>query len=193
MKNSRTAEEEPMPSQILLHCCCAPCSSAILEWMQGHGVQPIIFYSNPNIYPAEEYQIRKNEITRYAKELNLEIIEDDYDHETWLNEVKGLEQEPERGNRCLQCFKLRMLRSAKKAVELGLPEFTTTLASSRWKSLDQINAAGRWAAEQVGGKVKFNEKNWRKGGLQERRNQLLKEIGFYNQLYCGCEFSMRKE
>ena len=182
-----------MPSQILLHCCCAPCSSAILEWMQGHGVLPIIFYSNPNIYPAEEYQIRKNEITRYAKELNLEIIEDDYDHETWLNEVKGLEQEPERGNRCLQCFKLRMLRSAKKAVELGLPEFTTTLASSRWKSLDQINAAGRWAAEQVGGKVKFNEKNWRKGGLQERRNQLLKEIGFYNQLYCGCEFSMRKE
>lgn len=193
MKNSKTPEGEPMPSRILLHCCCAPCSSAILEWMAQHGVQPTLFYCNPNIYPLEEYLIRKNEITRYAEKLGLEIIDDDYDHEAWLREVRGLEQEPERGGRCLKCFKLRMLRAALKAVELGLPEFTTTLASSRWKSLGQINEAGRWAAEQVDGKVRFNEKNWRKGGLQERRNVLLKEIGFYNQLYCGCEFSFRQD
>lgn len=185
-------EEEPMSSRILLHCCCAPCSSAILEWMMAHDVKPILFYCNPNIYPLEEYMIRKNEITRYAEKLGIEIIDDDYDHEAWLCHVKGLEQEPERGGRCLQCFKLRLLRTAQKAVELGLPEFTTTLASSRWKSLDQINAAGQWASEQVGGAVKFNEKNWRKGGLQQRRNELLKENGFYNQLYCGCEFSFRK-
>ena len=161
--------------------------------MHDHGVQPTIFYCNPNIYPQEEYLIRKNEITRYAEQLGLEIIEDEYDHEAWLEEIKGLEQEPERGGRCLQCFKLRMLRSAKKSIELGLPEFTTTLASSRWKSLEQINAAGQWAAEQTGGRVKFNEKNWRKGGLQQRRNDLLKENGFYNQLYCGCEFSFRNK
>ncbi len=185
-------EEEPMSSSILLHCCCAPCSSAILEWMMAHDVKPTLFYCNPNIYPLEEYLIRKNEITRYAEKLGIEIIDDDYDHEAWLCHVKGLEQEPERGGRCLQCFKLRLLRTAQKAVELGLPEFTTTLASSRWKSLDQINAAGQWASEQVGGIVKFNEKNWRKGGLQQRRNELLKENGFYNQLYCGCEFSFRK-
>lgn len=193
MKNKATRDEDPMSSRILLHCCCAPCSSAILEWMHDHGVQPTIFYCNPNIYPQEEYLIRKNEITRYAEQLGLEIIEDEYDHEAWLEEIKGLEQEPERGGRCLQCFKLRMLRSAKKAIELGLPEFTTTLASSRWKSLEQINAAGQWAAEQTGGRVKFNEKNWRKGGLQQRRNDLLKENGFYNQLYCGCEFSFRNK
>lgn len=185
-------EEEAMSSRILLHCCCAPCSSAILEWMMAHEVKPTLFYCNPNIYPLEEYLIRKNEITRYAEKLGIEIIDDDYDHEAWLCHVKGLEQEPERGGRCLQCFKLRLLRTAQKAVELGLPEFTTTLASSRWKSLDQINAAGQWASEQVGGAVKFNEKNWRKGGLQQRRNELLKENGFYNQLYCGCEFSFRK-
>ena len=185
-------EEEPMSSRILLHCCCAPCSSAILEWMMAHEVKPTLFYCNPNIYPLEEYLIRKNEITRYAEKLGIEIIDDEYDHEAWLCHVKGLEQEPERGGRCLQCFKLRLLRTAQKAVELGLPEFTTTLASSRWKSLDQINAAGQWASEQVGGAVKFNEKNWRKGGLQQRRNELLKENGFYNQLYCGCEFSFRK-
>lgn len=185
-------EEEPMPSRILLHCCCAPCSSAILEWMMARDIKPTLFYCNPNIYPLEEYQIRKNEITRYAEKLGIEIIDDDYDHEAWLCHVKGLEQEPERGGRCLQCFKLRLLRTAQKAVELGFSEFTTTLASSRWKSLDQINAAGQWASEQVGGAVKFNEKNWRKGGLQQRRNELLKENGFYNQLYCGCEFSFRK-
>ena len=193
MKNKTTRDEDPMSSRILLHCCCAPCSSAILEWMHDHGVQPTIFYCNPNIYPQEEYLIRKNEITRYAEQLGLEIIEDEYNHEAWLEEIKGLEQEPERGGRCLQCFKLRMLRSAKKAIELGLPEFTTTLASSRWKSLEQINSAGQWAAEQTGGRVKFNEKNWRKGGLQQRRNDLLKENGFYNQLYCGCEFSFRNK
>lgn len=185
-------EEEPMPSRILLHCCCAPCSSAILEWMMARDIKPTLFYCNPNIYPLEEYQIRKNEITRYAEKLGIEIIDDDYDHEAWLCHVKGLEQEPERGGRCLQCFRLRLLRTAQKAVELGFTEFTTTLASSRWKSLDQINAAGQWASEQVGGAVKFNEKNWRKGGLQQRRNELLKENGFYNQLYCGCEFSFRK-
>lgn len=185
-------EEDQVSQRILLHCCCAPCSSAILEWMLARDIRPTLFYCNPNIYPLEEYQIRKNEITRYAEKLGLEIIDDDYDHEAWLCEVRGLEQEPERGGRCLKCFKLRLLRAAQKAVELGLPEFTTTLASSRWKSLDQINAAGQWAAEQVNGQVKFNEKNWRKGGLQQRRNELLKENGFYNQLYCGCEFSFRK-
>ncbi len=181
-----------MPSRILLHCCCAPCSSAILEWMMARDIKPTLFYCNPNIYPLEEYLIRKNEITRYAEKLGIGIIDDDYDHEAWLCHVKGLEQEPERGGRCLQCFKLRLLRTAQKAVELGFSEFTTTLASSRWKSLDQINAAGQWASAQVGGAVKFNEKNWRKGGLQQRRNELLKENGFYNQLYCGCEFSFRK-
>lgn len=185
-------EEDQVSQRILLHCCCAPCSSAILEWMLARDIRPTLFYCNPNIFPLEEYLIRKNEITRYAEKLGLEIIDDDYDHEAWLCEVKGLEQEPERGGRCLKCFKLRLLRAAQKAVELGLPEFTTTLASSRWKSLDQINAAGQWAAEQVNGQIKFNEKNWRKGGLQQRRNELLKENGFYNQLYCGCEFSFRK-
>lgn len=177
--------------KILLHCCCAPCSSAILEWMRNNDVEPTIFYCNPNIFPEEEYLIRKNEITRYAHELGLTIIDDDYDHEAWRDCVRGMEDEPERGARCLECFRMRLLRSAQKCAELGLDSFTTTLASSRWKSLPQINEAGRWAAAQVPG-VTFDETNWRKGGLQERRNQLLKELGFYNQLYCGCEFSIRK-
>jgi predicted adenine nucleotide alpha hydrolase (AANH) superfamily ATPase len=113
-----------------------------------------------------------------------------YDHEKWLEAVRGLEDEPERGRRCLQCFRYRLLRSAERARELGIETFTTSLASSRWKNLDQINQAGLIAEQAVEG-VKFWAQNWRKGGLYERRNQLLKEYRFYNQQYCGCEFSMR--
>lgn len=188
----KTEQSHDPVKRILLHSCCAPCSSAIIEWMLANGIRPVIYYSNPNIYPEDEYLIRKNEITRYAQQLGLEIIDDDYDHTAWLDYVRGLEAEPERGARCLQCFRLRLLRTARKCAELGISEFTTTLASSRWKSLPQINEAGQWAAAQVTG-VSFCDRNWRKGGLQERRNQLLRENGFYNQLYCGCEFSMRHE
>ena len=179
-------------NNLLLHSCCAPCSSAIIEWMLANDYRPTIFYCNPNIYPEQEYLIRKNEITRYAHKFGLTIIDDDYDHQSWLCHVKGLEHEPERGGRCLECFKLRLLRTARKCKELNLTTFTTTLASSRWKSLDQINQAGTWAASQVEGTT-FWERNWRKGGLQERRNQLLRENNFYNQLYCGCEFSINKK
>lgn len=177
---------------VLLHTCCAPCSSAIIEAMVSNGITPVIYYCNPNIYPYEEYEIRKNECTRYAQSLGLEIVDADYDHENWLEAVKGLENEPERGGRCLKCFKLRLLRTADYARRRGIKVITTTLASSRWKSLDQIDEAGFWACDSVGGVVWW-DRNWRKGGLQERRLQIIKEYDFYNQLYCGCEFSMKKE
>lgn len=177
-------------TKVLLHTCCAPCSSAIIECLMKHGITPTIYYCNPNIYPLEEYEIRKNECSRYARSLGLEIIDADYDHEDWLREMKGLEQEPERGNRCLKCFKYRLLNTAKYAIEHDFNVITTTLASSRWKSLEQIEEAGRFAESQVPGVV-FWAQNWRKGGLSERRIQIIKEYGFYNQQYCGCEFSMR--
>ncbi len=177
---------------VLLHTCCAPCSSAIIEALMQNGITPIIYYCNPNIYPREEYEIRKNECTRYAQALGLEIVDADYDHENWLAEMKGLENEPERGGRCLKCFKLRLLRTAQYARERGIKVITTTLASSRWKSLDQINEAGRWACGNEETPAWWDQ-NWRKGGLQERRNQILKEYDFYNQRYCGCEFSMPKD
>ena len=198
---------------VLLHTCCAPCSSAIIEAMMQNGITPVIYYCNPNIYPREEYEIRKNECTRYAEALGLEIVDADYDHENWLEAMKGLEDEPERGGRCLKCFKLRLLRTAEYASQRGIKVITTTLASSRWKSLDQINEAGQWAVSKANdvlgavdvsrlgvndippedGQVIWWDQNWRKGGLQERRLQILKEYDFYNQLYCGCEFSMRKD
>ena len=178
-------------SQVLLHACCAPCSSAIVEWMLANGVRPTIFYYNPNIFPREEYEIRKNESQRHAESLGLRWIDGDYDHESWLGDVCGLEGEPERGRRCELCFTLRLTRAAKEAKALGIKYFTTTLASSRWKSLEQIERAGHLAEQAVDGTV-FWAQNWRKGGLYERRNQLLREFAFYNQQYCGCEFSMRQ-
>ena len=206
--------------EVLLHACCAPCSSAIVEWLIANGVRPTIFYYNPNIWPREEYEIRKQESKRHAESLGIEWIDGDYDHEEWLEYVRGyggtgvrgcedsesaydVATEPERGRRCEQCFTLRLTATARKAKELGIRWFATTLASSRWKSLEQIERAGLAAEKAVGHKgadsesrpqeVRFWAQNWRKGGLQERRNQLLKEYGFYNQLYCGCEFSMPKE
>lgn len=175
--------------QVLLHCCCAPCSSAIIEWMLQHDIRPVLYYCNPNIYPEEEYLIRKNECTRYARELGLEIVDEDYDHGSWACAIRGHEGEPERGSRCLECFRMRLLAAARRCRELGLETFTTTLASSRWKRLDQIAEAGHWAASVVGG-VRFDDRNWRKGGLQQRRNELLRRHGFYNQVYCGCEYSL---
>lgn len=186
--------------QVLLHACCAPCSSAIVEWMLANGVEPTIFYYNPNIFPREEYDIRKQESKRHAESLGIRWIDGDYDHDGWRAAVCGLEQEPERGRRCEQCFYLRLLATAHKARELGIRYFTTTLASSRWKSIEQITRAGERAeaavraldpADPAAADVTFWAQNWRKGGLSDRRNQLLREYGFYNQQYCGCEFSQR--
>jgi len=180
--------------KVLLHACCAPCSSAIVEWLLANDVRPTIFYFNPNIWPREEYEIRKNESKRHAERLGIQWIDGDYDHVSWCQHVQGLEGEPERGSRCEQCFLLRLTVTARKASELSIPYFATTLASSRWKSLEQINRAGLAAQDIANSQqpiVQFWPQNWRKGGLQERRNQLLRENQFYNQQYCGCEFSAR--
>lgn len=177
--------------EVLLHTCCAPCSSAIIECMMKHDIRPTIFYCNPNIYPEEEYLIRKNECIRYCKGLGLSFIDADHDYNRWRSEMCGLENEPERGGRCQKCFTLRLTETARYASENGFKVFTTTLASSRWKNLDQINIAGRLAAAKYPGTI-FWEQNWRKGGLSERRIAIIKEYNFYNQQYCGCEFSMRR-
>lgn len=186
--------------KVLLHSCCAPCSAAILEWMGQNGYEPVILFYNPNIFPEEEYLRRKNEIVRYAHETGVAIVDLDGDnaggpweqqHAGWLKCAEGLEGEPERGRRCLACFKHRLCVAVDYAASHGFPLFTTTLASSRWKDIRQINEAGLYAQEQCGrGLTRFWDRNWRKGGLYERRNILARQ--FYNQQYCGCEFSLRQ-
>ena len=165
--------------KVLLHSCCAPCSAAILEWMGQNGYEPTILFYNPNIFPEEEYLKRKNEIVRYAREIGVAIVDLDgsntgdnaggpweQQHAQWLECTVGLEDEPERGGRCLACFRHRLCTAASYAADHGFPLFTTTLASSRWKDIRQINEAGFYAEEHC--------------GLRQ----------FYNQQYCGCEFSL---
>ncbi|MDR0544794.1 MAG: epoxyqueuosine reductase QueH [Odoribacteraceae bacterium] len=176
---------------ILLHACCAPCSAAVIEWLLDRGARPALFYFNPNIFPREEYARREAECARHAAALGLEMIAGEYDHEAWLAAVAGLEGEPERGARCARCFEIRLRATALLARERGFARVATTLASSRWKSLEQISAAGLRAVADLPG-VAFLDKNWRKGGLAERRRVLLSRYNFYNQSYCGCEFSARK-
>ncbi|MBO4605657.1 MAG: epoxyqueuosine reductase QueH [Bacteroidales bacterium] len=190
----------PAEGKILLHACCAPCSSAILECMVLGGLRPTVFFSNSNITPREEYDKRKAEIIRYCESLGIEWVDDDYDHDDWLVRVAaGREDAPERGPRCLECFRYRLARAAAYASKHGFAVLTTTLASSRWKSLEQVGAAGAEACASVssgagtnsgaGSPVVWWDMNWRKGGLQPRRAELIRELGFYNQTFCGCEYS----
>ena len=188
----RKVEAPGGAKDILLHACCAPCSGAVLECLLANGIRPTVFFSNSNIYPRAEYDLRLGELRRYADALGVELVADEYDHDAWLEAVRGLEREPERGARCAACFRFRLERAAKYAAARGLPVLATTLASSRWKDLDQVNEAGTTACSVTGAAglpVVFWAENWRKGGLQERRNEVIREQGFYNQTWCGCEFS----
>ena len=178
-------------SRLLLHSCCAPCSGAIVEKLVRDGIRPVIFWSNSNIYDKGEYELRRSELLRYAGLFGLEVIDDDYDHSAWLEAVSGLEKEPERGSRCAECFRFRLSRAAIWAASNGCDCLTTTLASSRWKSLEQVSEAGLKACEGL--PVVFWDVNWRKGGLQPRRGEIIREQSFYNQTFCGCEFSVREK
>lgn len=176
---------------MLLHSCCAPCSGAIIECMDANGLKPVIFFSNSNISTREEYDKRLAEVRRYASEFGLDVIDDVYDHASWLEAVKGLEREPERGKRCEACFRFRLERAARYAAENGFGVLTTSLASSRWKDMKQVNAAGEEACLGIPG-ILWWPQDWRKGGLQPRRSEIIREQNFYNQNYCGCEFSRRE-
>jgi len=191
--------------KILLHSCCAPCSGAIIEYMVNNGVHPTVFFSNSNIVPREEYELRKSEIVRYCELFGLDVVDDDYDHAEWLDyiyegrKIREMGIEPEMGARCTACFRYRLLRAARYAAGHGFDTVTTSLASSRWKDLAQVNAAGVWACAEVAAEMpetapapSFWEMNWRKGGLQPRRCEIIREQNFYNQTFCGCEFSMKK-
>ena len=191
--------------RLLLHSCCAPCSGAIVEALaeayRDAGRDPAkemaIFWSNSNIYDREEYEKRRAEILRYAGLFGIEVIDDDFDHSAWRTEVaSGREDAPERGARCLECFRFRLFRAARYASGHGFGTLTTSLASSRWKSLEQVDVAGSWACAHSSGRdadgqtVQWWGRNWRKGGLQPRRSEIIREQNFYNQTFCGCEYSL---
>lgn len=187
----------PPGNRILLHVCCAPCSGAIIESLCARGLRPTVFWSNSNIFTAEENSRRLAVLKPYAASFGVSVVEDEYDHSSWLTYVSGQIRPlspagcPERGPRCLACFSFRLQRAARYAGANGFDCLTTSLASSRWKSLSQVDEAGRRACGS--GPVAWWGMNWRKGGLQPRRNEIIRERNFYNQTFCGCEFSLGHE
>lgn len=133
-------------TRVLLHSCCAPCSGEPMQKLVDAGIDFTIFFYNPNIHPVREYEIRKEENIRFAQKHGIIFIDADYDSDNWFTRVKGLEHEPERGERCTVCFDMRFERTALYAHEHGFRVFTSSLGISRWKDMNQINGCGHRAA-----------------------------------------------
>ena len=176
--------------KLLLHSCCAPCAGEIMEALLASNIDFAIYFYNPNIHPRQEYEIRKEENIKFAKQHNIPFIDADYDKDNWFARVKGLEWEPERGKRCTACFDMRFERTALYAHEHGFPVICTTLGISRWKDMDQINASGIKAAERYPDMTYWTY-NWRKKGGSGRMYEIAKRENFYKQEYCGCVYSLR--
>ena len=176
--------------KVLLHSCCAPCAIEVMEAILASGVQLCVYFYNPNIHPVAEYELRKNENKRYCEANNIAFVDADYDTDNWFARVRGLENEPERGERCSVCFDMRFERTALYAHEHGYKVISSSLGISRWKNMQQINACGQRAADKYP-EIEYWTYNWRKGGGSERMISRSKEEGFYQQQYCGCVYSLR--
>lgn len=176
--------------RLLLHSCCAPCSGDIMERLVQSGIDYTIFFYNPNIHPLKEYEIRKDENKRFADKHHIEFIDADYDRDEWFRRAKGMEWEPERGVRCTMCFDMRFERTALYAHEHDFSVFTSSLAISRWKNMEQINDCGVRAAAKYP-HLSYWTFNWRKGGGSARMIEVSKREQFYQQEYCGCVYSLR--
>ena len=176
--------------KLLMHSCCAPCAGEIMEAIAASDIHTTIYFYNPNIHPKEEYEIRKDENIRFAEKLGFDFVDADYDKDNWFERVKGLEDAPERGERCTVCFDMRFERSALYAHENGFDVFATTLGISRWKDLNQIDTAGLKAANRYND-LQYWDFNWRKQGGSSRMLEISKKEQFYKQEYCGCVYSLR--
>lgn len=177
---------------LLLHACCAPCSSYCLEYLSNYFSITLYFY-NPNIYPESEYALRAEEARRFISEMNFKLpvtfLEGKFDPKEFYDCVKGFEQEKEGGERCFRCYRLRLENTAKLAQEMGFDYFTTTLSISPLKRAEKINEIG----EELGAiyNVKHLPSDFKKKNGYKRSTELSREHGLYRQDYCGCVFSQR--
>lgn len=200
-------ENPPCGRRLLLHSCCAPCSSYVLEYLREH-FDITVFYYNPNITEDEEYRKRVEEQKRLIAEYNrqieeqdfsgmystekarrIEIIEGDYDSSSFYKMTKGLEKCPEGGERCFRCYELRLGKTAELAAELGFDCFTTTLTISPLKNAGKLNAIGERLGEKYG--VFFLPSDFKKKDGYKRSIELSAQFDLYRQNYCGCAYSKR--
>lgn len=188
----QVTKEGRVPS-LLLHSCCGPCSSYVLEYLSRYFAITV-FYYNPNIYPPEEYEHRVKEQQRFIAECTfdhpVQFVAGDYEPERFYNAVRTLEDCPEGGERCFVCYRLRLAEAAKLADELGCDYFTTTLSISPHKNAAKLNEIG----EELAGitKARHLPSDFKKRGGYKRSVELSAEHGMYRQDYCGCVFSKRE-
>jgi len=175
---------------MLVHICCSVDSHYFLQKLQEEypGEKLTGFFYDPNIHPYSEYYLRLLDVRRSCKMLGVALIEGEYDVENWLEAVRGLEHEPEKGSRCGVCFDRRFEVSAQEAAKLGEKTFTSTLLTSPKKSLDQLKVAGDALAEREG--IKFVAPDYRKASGTQEQNMLAKEDALYRQDYCGCMYAL---
>lgn len=177
---------EIKPGKILVHCCCGPCSTSSLARLLEEGWEPVLLFSNSNIYPQEENDKRYAELLKVASFYNLEVVRAPYDHTSWLNFIKGLEKEPEHGKRCLKCFEFNLAQAREIASSLDISYITTTLTVSRFKNSASIFEVGK----QFEG---FVAEDFKKKDGFAKSIKMSEELGLYRQQYCGCEFSMNNQ
>ena len=177
---------------LLLHVCCAPCSSYVIEYLSKF-FNITIYYYNPNISPIQEYNFRLEELSRLLKEMkeaeNIEVLPCEYDPETFYEIAKGLEKEKEGGERCFKCYRLRLEKTAEAAKEKGFDYFTTTLSISPYKNAEKLNEIGKELSEKYNVPYLFSD--FKKKNGYKRSIELSKEYDLYRQDYCGCIYSKR--
>ena len=178
-----------MKPKLLLHICCAPCSTHVVEVLKDDYDLTGYFY-NPNIHPENEYKRREAEIKNYAEEIDLPLVCAEYDVDRWFQMAKGMEKVPEGGNRCFMCYRMRLEKTAQYAKEYGYEFFTTTLSVSPHKNASKINEIGAQITSQQ--QLKFHAADFKKRGGFEKSVRMSKEAGLYRQSYCGCIFSQRE-
>ena len=176
---------------LLLHCCCGPCSAAVLEYLSRYFEVTVLWY-NPNLYPETEHDKRLANLKKLVAALGMqemELVEEPYAPDGWFSAVKGLENEPEGGSRCTECFRIRLRRAAQKAAEMNFDYFCTTLSLSRHKDADRINRLGEEAAQEFG--AVWLPSDFKKKDRETRSNELCEQFDIYRQLYCGCVYSLK--
>lgn len=176
--------------KLLLHSCCAPCSSYVIDYL--HKFFDItIFYYNPNISPKEEYDKRKEEQIRFIKNYDdIKFMDCDYDNELYNELIKGLENEPERGSRCTVCFKLRLEKTADAAINNNFDYFGTTLTVSPYKNANLINEIGQTIAKE--NNIYWLYSDFKKNDGYKKSIEFSKEYELYRQDYCGCIYSKKR-
>ncbi len=181
------------PKKLLLHSCCAPCSSSVISFLTNYFDITIIYY-NPNISPKEEYEKRKEEQIRLIKTMKttnkIDIIDCDYDNNLYEEKIKGYENEPERGARCTICFKLRLEKTAQIAKEKNYEYFCSTLSVSPYKNANLINEIGEELSKKYN--IKWLYSDFKKADGYKKSIELSKKYNLYRQDYCGCKYSKRK-